>query len=411
MSTNATVNLQDMLTQYLPNDLITEEFAKENFLWNLFEKDRSWKNGTDYVIPWEFAKSADMQMGGLVLDADIGDLGVYKKAVKTNQPQLFGALKFQQKDLERYGDLKQSFLKLLPGKVSDFTEYMKFVVPCILLRGGAICTATANGTVGGVLAVDRPQYLMLNQRVMIKDNDSVAVIGFIRSIDMTAKTITVYNARTGGAVVDLSTYTIAQKAKVFIPGADTENFSTFQSYLLPAALGGSDTIHGVSKSSAPILQPQLFDGSTWTSTNILDKLYDTYYDVKTLGKCKETELLVPYSVFKACSKVMQSSKRFVDGEKKSGYGFNQITLVGAEGEMKITGMVDMPNDSIYMINKDDFLIAGDKFFEKNKQADGNEYFTVRGTGGYYHIMDIEARFDLIAKKLSSSAAVYGLTLT
>lgn len=411
MSTSSTANLQEMLTQYLPHDLITEEFAKENFLWNMFEKDKSWKTGTEYVVPWEFAKPADLQMGGLVAEADMGDLGIYKKAIKSTQPELWGALRFLQKDLEKYGDLKQSFLKILPGKINDFVDYMKFVVPCILLRGGAIATATANGTVGGVLAVDRPQYLNLGQRIMIKDSDSVAVIGFIKTINMQTKEILVHNARTAGVAVDLSAYTIAQKAKVFIPGADTENFETFEKYLLPAALGGSDSIYGVLKTSAPILQSQLFDGSAWSNSNVLDKMYDVYYDVKTLGKVKESEILVPYSVFKNCAKLMQANKRFVEGKKEAGYGFNKVTLIGAEGEMTITGMVDMPNDKIFMIAKEDFLVAGDKFFEKSKQADGNEFFTTRATTGYSHIVDIGARFDLIAKKLSSSACVHSLALS
>lgn len=397
-----------MLTQYLPHDLITEEFSKENFLWNQFEKDKSWKNGTEYVIPWEFAKGSDINMGGLVAETDIGDLGVYKKAIKTTQPELWGAIKFHQKDLERYGDLKQSFLKILPGKINDFMDFMKMVVPCVILRGGALCAATSNGTVGGVLGVDRPQYLQLNQKVMIDDGNSSPVTGYIRSINMQTKEILVYDARIGGAVVDLSGYTVAQKTKVMIPGADVEAFETFQNYLLPASLGGSDTIYGVSKQSAPILQSQLFDGSSWSSSNVLDKLYDVYYDVKTLGKVKETELMVPYHVFKACAKLMQSSKRFVEGKKEAGYGFNKITLIGAEGEMTLTGMVDMPNDNIFMLNKADFLFAGDKFFEKSKQADGNEFFTLRKTTGFEHIVDIGARFDLIAKKLSSSAVVHSL---
>ena len=410
MTTSTNPNLQEMLNEYLPHDLITEEFAKENFLWNSFEKDKSWKNGTDYVIPWEFSKPTDMQMGGLIAESDLGDMGIYKRASKQAQPELWGAIKFLQKDLERYGDLKQSFLKILPGKINDFVDYMKFVVPCVMLRNGALCTATANGTVGGVLKVDRPQYLHLGQRILIDDLDTGGVIGFVKSINMQTKEILVHTARTAGAAIDLSGYTVAQKTKVLIPGSDSEQFETFEKYLLPASLGGSDTIYGVSKQSAPILQSQLFDGSSWASANVLDKIYDTYFDVKTLGKVKETEMLVPYSVFKAAAKTLQGSKRYVEGKKESGYGFSKITITGVEGDMTLTGMVDMPDDKIFMLDKKDFLIAGDKFFEKSKQADGNEFFTLRKTTGYEHIVDIGARFDLIAKKLSSSACVHSLAL-
>jgi hypothetical protein len=411
MTTHTTTNLQEMLTEYLPHDLITEEFQKHNFLWNAFEKDKSWKNGTDYVVPWEFAPNTDLNMGGLIAETDIGDLGVYKKAKKSDQPELWGAIKFHQKDLERYSDLKQSFLKILPGKITRFTEYMQQVVPCVILRGGALAIATGNGNVSGEIAVDRPQYLSLNQKIIIIDDNSAAVTGFIRAIDMNAKKIQVYSARSGGAAVDLSAMTAAAHAKVMIPGADSEQFETFEKYLLPASLGGSDTIYGVNKSLAPILQPQIVDGTSWSTSNVLDKMYDFYYDVKTLGKVKETELMVPYPIFKACAKLMQGSKRFIEGKKEAGYGFNKITLIGAEGEMTITGMVDMPNDKIFMLDKADFLYAGDKFFEKLKQQDGNEFFTVRKTTGYEHIVDIGARFDLIAKKLSSSACVHSLSLT
>lgn len=404
MGTNVTAGLSDMLREYAPHSVIMDEFKRDNFVFNQFGTDKSWKNGAAYQIPWELSSSNDTQMGALVDESVMGEVGNYKKAILTNQPEMWGAIKFLEKDLTRYSDLKQSFLKIFPDKLTQLADHMKANLATMVLRGGSICTATANGTVGGVLTVDRPQFLTVGQRVLIKATASVTA--YVRQIDMNTRQVLFYNARSGGAVVDLSAYTTALGTKVMVPGGDTETLTSLQTYLLPAAQGGLDTIHGQAKLSSPLLQPQIFSGSAYTKANILDQLYDFYWAVKELSKVKSSEVWVPFHVFAACSKLAQSSKRFVDGGKKSGYGFASMTLIGSEGEFTLTAIADMPTDKIYLLNKDAFKFVGDTFFEKKRQLNSDdEFFTLRKTTGYEYIMDVCFRAEFVCTKLAGSAVV------
>lgn len=410
MSTSSTPNLNEMLREYAPHSLITDIFKKDNFVFNQFEMDKSWKNGASYQIPWELADGAsDMEMGQLVADSELNDLGIYKKAVLTEQPELWAALKFNEKDLTRYGDLKQSFLKIFPEKVESLVDRMKMNVACIILRGGAIATATAAGTNAGVLKVDKPQFLALGQRVLVKDDNS-SVVAYVKQINMNTKDVLFHNGRgSSSTAVDLSGISVG--GKVAIVGSDTETFSSIQDYLLPASLGGKDTIHGVSKISSPLLQPQVLDGSAITASNVLDKLYDHYFEIKELGKVKKGDMWVPYNVFKHAAKKAQESKRYMEGGKEAGHGFSRIKLIGPDGEMTLTGLADMPSNMIYMPDAADFKFVGDTFFDRKRQLNGDEFHTVRKQSGYEYIVDICARFEFVAKKLNSSAVIHSINLT
>lgn len=411
MSTISTPGLNEMLREYAPHTLIQDMFKKDNLVWDSFAKDKSWKNGVSYQIPWELSSGAtDMEMGQLVAETELNDLGTYKKAVLTNQPELWGALKLTEKDLSRYGDLRQSFLKVFPEKLEALIETMKMNVACVILRGGAIALATSSGTNAGVLKVDKPQFLSIGQRVLVKDNNT-NVVAYVKQINMNTKEILFHDGRSAGSnPVDLSGITVAAGGKVAMVGSDSESFTSLVDYLLPASLGGKDTIHNVAKLSSPLLQPQVIDGSSMTSGNVLDKLYDHYFEIKELGKVKEADMWVPYSVFKHAVKQQQASKRYIDGGKEAGYGFSRIKLIGPEGEMTLTALAHMPANLIYMNDKKDFKFVGDTFFDRKRQLNTDEFFTIRKQSGYEYVVDICARFEFVATKLSSSAVIHSINV-
>lgn len=409
MGTKVTTGLNEMLREYAPHTLIMDEFKRDNFVFNEFETDRSWKNGAAYQIPWELSSANDTQMGSLVDESVMGDIGTYKKAILTEQPEMWGSLKLLERDLTRYSDLRQSFLKIFPEKLTQLTDHMKSNVATMVLRGGAICVATANGTIGGVVKLDKPQFLSVGQRVLLKDNDQ-SVIAYVKQIDMNKKEV-LFAADRAGTVIDLSDFRVLEGAKVMIPGQDTETLSSLQTYLLPASLGGLDTIHGQPKLSSPLLQPMVLDGSGLTVSTILDKLYDYYFEIKELGKVKNAELWVPYHVFKACAKLAQASKRFIDGGKEAGYGFSKMKLIGMEGDMTLVAISDMPSDKIMLLDKSCFKFVGDTFFDKKRLLNTEDEFWVqRKTTGYEYIVDICFRAEFVATKLSSSAIIHSIPL-
>lgn len=407
MGTQSNPNLSDMLREYAPETIIMDKFSKNNWLWDNIEMDKSWKNGVEYQLPWELAEASDFEMGGLVDEDDIGD-GIYKKAKLYDQPELWGAMIFEGKDLDRYGDLKQSFLKVLPNKIEKFTRRMRSLVSCVIFRGGSLASATANGTAGGVLKVDKPQYFALQQRVEIRSGAVATVIGYVSAIDINARTISLVDARGGSTAIDLSAYTTADNTQVYIPGSEIENFTTLHDYLLPSTLGGSDTIHGVQKSSAPLLQPQIIDGSSITSSTVVDKMIDYYYDMVELGKAEMGELVVPNHVFKAFAKKVEINKRAHVMDKKAGVGFSSLHVAGPYGDMVVTANNDMKSDVAYFLNKEDFKLAGDKFFSRKRHQNNEEFFMVRKKSGMRYIVDQCCRFDLVCKKLSASGVIHSI---
>lgn len=407
MGTEANLNFSDMLREYAPHTVIEDSFSKDNYLWGKLEKDKEWKDGVEYQIPVELSGASDFEMGALVSESNLGS-SIYKKLTLSTQPQMTGAMVFNERDLKRYGNLKQSFLKLLPGEVNKFTRRARQHWSVKLLKG-SLAIATADGTAGGEIEVDKPQYFAVGQRVEVSADSPATVSGFVTAIDMEAKTLTIMTARTAGSAVDLSGFAAADNTKVNIPGSeDVEDFTSFADYLLPASAGGSDTIYGINKSIYPILQPQVADGASYTASNITDKLTDFYYDVKDLGKVDAAEILVPFHVFKAFAKKIEANKRYMVKDKMSGVGFSSLYIDGPSGEMKLTALSDMALDKAFVINWEDFCFAGYRFLDKVKDPDGNEYHKIRSTSGYKYIVDLVLQGELIAKKLSGSAVIHSI---
>tara|TARA_Y100000296_G_C5180060_1_gene263719 strand:+ start:40954 stop:42186 length:1233 start_codon:yes stop_codon:yes gene_type:complete len=407
MSTNANSNLSDMLREYAKHSIITDKFSKNNFVWDNFEIDPNWKNGAEYQIPWELAEASDFEMGGLVDEDDIGE-GLYKKAKLYDQPELWGALIFEEKDLERYGDLKQSFLKVLPGKIDKFTRRMKSLTNCVIMRGGSISEATADGTAGGILKVAKPQYFTIGQRVEIQADSETTLTAYVVAIDINARTLHIQDARSSGSDVDLSLYTVAKGTEVYIPGAETENFTTLMDYLLPSTLGGKDTIHGVAKSTAPLLQPQLIDGSSLTSSTVVEKLIDYYYDIGELGKAENGKMIVPPHVFKAFAKKLETSKRATIMDRKATAGGTALSIVGPYGNMLIESNNDMKSSNIFFLDTSDFCVAGDKFFDRKRHQNNEEFYMIRKKTGFRYIVDTCFRGQFIAKRLSASGCIHSV---
>lgn len=413
MATKFRDELSELMREKALPKVIEDVFKEHNFVWNKLEKDRSWTNGVEYQIPWELAEADNHEFGGLVDEDDIGE-GLYAKPKIYDQAELWSTLDFHEKDLDRHkGNMEDSFLDILPSKLKKMTRRTKAIISAALIRGGSIGVAETDGNASGELTVDRPQLLTIGMKVLIKDSASQTT-GYVRKIHIQSRKITIFDARKAGAAVDLSAFTVAQGAGLYVVGADTENFFTFQDYLLPASEGGKDEVYEsrFKKDDFPLLQPMVFDGGASgmniTASNVLDKLYDLYFDAKEYGKIESGELLVPYHIFKACAKKLQSNKQYHNGEAMAGVGFDTITIMGGRGAMKLTALDILRNDQMMMINWEDFFFAGDKFFDRKRQLDGREYYTIRKKTGYVHIVDSVFRGNLLCKKLSSSLIVHSV---
>ena len=181
---------------------------------------------------------------------------------------MWGALVWNARDLveglsegqKRKGLVNEAaFLQTLPDQVEDFVQGMNEVASVALLNGSHFATLTADASANdGAIVVDHPERFQIGQKVLVDDDDSTPVTGYVRTINTNTKTVILYDARTGGAVIDFSgvgdDMTTAQNAKCYFEGAQANSFTSLRDQLLSAANGGSANLFGQVKLNYPHLQ-------------------------------------------------------------------------------------------------------------------------------------------------------------
>lgn len=390
----ATATYGDLLKRYTPESLIENEFAKLSYIYANCEKDKSWRGGT-YEVPLLEAGFSSIQYGSLAASNDIGEMSV---AMGTqSMKELWGSILIRESDLYRHGDMEQSYLQIMPDRIEEFVKFMQEQVSAGFLAGGRIAKATGDGGNDGTILVDKVYLFRKGMKVEVDDDNSNAVTGYIRTIDINTGDLTIYDARSGGSVVDISAYTTAQNAVVRIVGTGSEQFTSMKSYLLPAAVsGGSATAYGLTKANYAVLQSLQKDASGWTVNTILDDLLDAYYEFSEKRGPIFKEIWVSFGVFKNIAKHLELNRQYQVTDKKAGYGWMSVDVVGTDGQAKIVALREMPNDVAYFGDVKKVKFAGAEPF-KRKMYDKQEYYMNRGTTGPEMICDMALRGDFIVK--------------
>lgn len=140
MSTTRT--FQDMLNEYLPNNLLKEEIIKRDYILSNIEKDQKWKGGK-IVVPFKAAGASSLRMGGLTAASDIAEAKYVRGSIDAYK-ELWGSMIFNQRDImDHSGRVNQdSFLKIFPDQLEDFMGYMKTMTSILIGTGPHIATAT-----------------------------------------------------------------------------------------------------------------------------------------------------------------------------------------------------------------------------------------------------------------------------
>lgn len=410
-----TRSFNDMLNEYLAYDLLKHETIKRNFLLNRVEVDENWKGGT-LVVPFKGGQASSFKYGGLTAVSDVSE-DKYVRGTISGYKEIWGTMKFHSRDLMEHGGggdkvSEQSFLSNLLGTVENFVDEMKQVVSVNFLNGTHLATLTDDATVGGVIEVDHPERLYIGQKLIVDDGDSATATGYVRSIDVNAKTAVLYDARTGGAVVDLSAYTLAQAAKVYVDGAETaaNAFTSLKQQLLSAANGGDANLFGQSKVLYPYLQATNVDGTDIDATNFLTKLFDAVTEHRKIGRGTADEMVMSYKHLGTAMKLMESNSgpyRHVKTEANV-FGWTTITIVGVKGEFKLTGVQEMDDDVIYLMDWKALKVHSNQFFKKHKDPEGKAYYTVRNTDGFVYYVDICMYGELVVSKPANCAVIHSI---
>lgn len=413
MSTTRT--FQAMLNEFLPNELLMEELIKRDWILTNVEKNNSWKGGK-LIVPFMGQQASSVAFGSLTGSTDIAEYSYIRGSVD-DYKEAWGSLIFNQRDLmDHSGRIKEdSFLKILPDQIDQFIEYMKFVCSVQLGTGPHFATVTdATNAATGIMIVDKVDRFSLAQKCQIDDDNSSPLTVYVIAINVNTSAVT-FSATRGGAAVDISAYTVAQNAKLYQDGAQSNSFSSLKDQLLSAANGGSATIFGQTKLSYPFLQAINYSGASATTSNILSQLFDFYTDVRKKARGgKADTFLMSYKWGGACMKAMETTpyqgqyQVSVADRKASVYGWDEIIIRSVKGTLKIVMIQEWDDTSIVALDMSAVKFYSNGFFKKRKGPNGNEYFEVRNTTGYQYIVDTCLFGELVVNKPGNCGIMYGI---
>lgn len=407
-----------MLNEYLTIPLLREELIKRDYVFTKIEKDDGWQGGK-LIVPFKSQGASSIKFGALTGSTDISQ-SKYQRGSIDDYVEMWGSLIFNYRDIKDHkgGVSEKTFLNVLPDTIDDYMTYIKEVASIQMSAGPHFALATGDGQAGGTITVDRIDRFQIDQKVTLDDGNSSPGDYYVIAVNVNTDTVTL-SATRGGAAANISAYTLAQTAKFYHDGVwDGSTATTFVSIkqsLLSAANGGSSTLYGKTKVDYPFLQAINLDGSTITATNLLDKLFDGYVNVRKKARGNASSILMSYKHLGTVMKLVEIQKgAYKVGEgttKVSEYGWTEIVIqsLGGKGNLTCVGIQEWDDDIIVYMDWKAVKFASNGLFEKAKSPDGLEYFTVRNTTGYQFIVDICLFGELVFKQPNKCGIYYSIS--
>jgi hypothetical protein len=416
-----TTLFQNMLNQYLANDLLKEEMIERDYVLNRVEKDDNWvgdgTNDSQLIVPFKAGGASSVANGQLTAATDIAQ-DTYVRGKISAQPEVWGSMLFNQKDLYQHGKIsEQNFLKILPDTIEDFLDYMKSVVSTSLLNGPSISNMSVAGiTTDQFVTVGRPDRFMLGQKVIVDDGVN-AITRYIIAIDINAQKLTLSLTRGGAAANNGQNYAIGTGVynDGFNPQSAFPVFSSMKLALLSAANGGTTQLYGVTKTLYPYTQAIQINGATATADNLVKMCFDGFTRTRRLGKGRPNEIIMSLQNLGFVMSIVEASKGAYnvvpDSKKASQYGWTEISIGSVTNQaLKFIGVNEMDDDYIMFIDWRGWKFYSNGFFRKRKSPDGIEYYEVRNQTGYQYIVDISLFGDIVCLRPSYQGVMYGINI-
>lgn len=400
---------QDMLNEYLPNDVFKDEVIKRDWYLENMQKDNNWKGG-DIIVPFKGASASSVKFGGLTDENDISEHKFVRGKI-SGYKEVWGTMVFNETDIMQHDGRvnEQSFIRILPDQIEEFVNDFRQKVSIAMLTGphfSKVVSVAAAAT--GVLEVTKIDRFEIGQKVLMSNGALVPNVAgdadfYVIAIDVNASTITL-SATRGGAFVDLTavtnppaaTYGLYHDGIVTVADpAPANTFMTVRQALLPALLGGSDTIHGQTKLAYPALQAIQVPGAGITPANIIDKLFEAWNTAKIKAKnANPSKCVVSYKWFGAAMAAIENSggtslnRVTTKGPAITKYDWTEISITGVKGSFTLVGVQEMDDDVIYFLDMTAMTFRTNGYIMKKKSPEGLEYYRKRASDGYKLICDI-----------------------
>ena len=407
-----TSSFSNMLNEFVNEDLLYNEMKKKNWFMANLPTEKNWLGGA-YKIPFVGAVGTSVAFGAYTDAADISEETTVRGSV--DFAEMTSSMIFNNKDISQHGTVsEQNFLKMLPDAIMRHTKFVDRLVSTSMLGGGYISAVTADGTSGGLITVDDPERFQLKQKVFVDDGDSSpSAAGYIRAINSNTGVLTIFDAITGGSVINLSTYTVAQAAKIYAPGQQVSGFASLRGILLPSTDGGDASYAGVTKTDYQHTQAISSSGSDITATNILTKLFDFLTLVRKRGQGNPTKCVMSWKNYASCLKSLESSKGAFNVRPGAAsaevFPWDSTTIGGFAGSMELVAVHEASNAEIVLLDLDSMKFASNGGFKRVKTPEGLEYFTVRATTGHSYIVDHCMQGNLIVKAPANNGILHSIS--
>lgn len=403
---------QEMINELISNDILRDEFESKDYFFTNCEHNEEWLGGP-LIVPFKGAGASSIKLGGLTPAGDIGQ-SKYVRGSITEQPEAWGSLIFNSRDLMEHGKIsKQNLLSILPDEIEDFGKVMRSTISLQMTNGPVAASFTVDGTSGGVITVDRPERLDVGMKVWVDDGNSSPIAGYVSGLEMDTGEFTLVTTRFGSTAIDVSGYTTAQSAKVYFDGGQTagNRFTSLKDSLLSAANGGSSELYGYNKLLYPYLQALNISGAAISAANILTKLFDAVVFMRSRAKGMANKAVMSYKHWGSIMKLLESQKgayRMASDVKAVEFGWEEVDIAGPKGKVTVVAIQEVDDDYIMLLDMKAIKIYSNGGIKKNVQPDGLEYFTVRGDNGYAYIVDICFFGDLVLERPSRCGIIHSI---
>lgn len=405
-------NFDEALKEYCPNKMFREELKKMDWFLSNIESDENWVSD-ELEVRFKGSTATTVKHGSLTAAADINQSKAVKGLIQ-NQPEVWGSLIFNHKDIMRHGKFsEQNFMKILPDEIDDFLRYMRRAISISFTNGPVLASVTdSTDAATGVFKIDRIERLELDAKYILKDSDSPAVEVFVIELDMSEDTAT-FSLSRGGAAANLSAYTAANDAVFYLDGAEdaSNRLTSLKHALLSYANGGTQQLYGKNKIQYPYTQAINVDGSSISQTNALEKLFLAQMEVRRKGKGNPNTCLMSNTSLGYLLAILQKRQgayRQADDLNITEYGYSTVKIAGPRGWMNVVGVEEMDDDYIILLDKSSVKVYSNGFIRKRQSPDGKEYFEIRNTNGYQYIVDISFFGDMVLERPSRSGIVYNI---
>lgn len=410
---STTRNFSAMLNDYLPPALLKEELVKRSYFLQNVERNDDWYGGSR-IVPFKSQQASSVSFGSLTAASSITQSNFIRGTA--SQKEVWGSMIFDSRDLfeSEPGKIPEDkFLKVLPDEIDDFMGWFKEMLSINLLTGNFLAKITDSSTASvGTVIVDKIDRFELDQALVIQDDDTTGVSAFVVGINVNTSTLTLSTAQDGSAG-SFSSFTAAQNAKLYMPGASTASFTNLRGALLSSANGGDASIHGQTKTAYKFLQAVNVSGADITATNILDKILDAYNTVRQKARGNASTVIMSYKHLGSCMKAIEVQKggykTSATSTKASLYGWTEIEIVSVKGSLTLVGIQEMSDSEILFVDWKSMSFDSNRFIQKEKSPDGLEYMQVRNTTGYQYIVDMKLFGDLIVSKPGNNGILYSIS--